>query len=238
MTTLQETMAEKVRKLLALSKSDNEHEAKLAAQRASELMEKYQISMSQVALDDVKRHKVEGTHYTVKDQRMRLHWISQLACGCAELFDGTILDDVRLHGTSFSFIGYPDDIPAMVSLFEHLYQSWFGIVERDLADAKRHASVPFTPRDTMKFKAGHGLAYAQAIRFRCLRLVVQRKEHVAQASNTGTALILAKDAGLQEFLDNRGVRYVKRKVSFGSASGLAYGRSAGENAPLGGAIDR
>jgi hypothetical protein len=43
-----ERVYDKVRKLLALSKSPNEHEAALAAERAREILDRYQISLAEV----------------------------------------------------------------------------------------------------------------------------------------------------------------------------------------------
>ena len=43
MSIEKQAIVEKVQKLLRLAKSSNKHEAELAAQRASEPMEKYQI---------------------------------------------------------------------------------------------------------------------------------------------------------------------------------------------------
>lgn len=42
---------DKIKKCLALSESDNENEAKLAAMRAAEMMEKYKISMAELHTD-------------------------------------------------------------------------------------------------------------------------------------------------------------------------------------------
>ena len=44
-------IVEKIRRCLALSESDNENEAKLAADRAAELMEKYKISQAELHTD-------------------------------------------------------------------------------------------------------------------------------------------------------------------------------------------
>lgn len=224
-------MADKIRKLFALATSPNEHEAKLAAQRASELMEKYQIEMADVLLTEAKTQQVETERYEVPDQKMKLIWIGILAHGCAKLFDGEVLDCGGLHGTRLTFIGYPDDIASIKWLFEHLYKSWFGIVDSDLREAK--SIQHFAPRDTMKFKAGHGLRYATIIRQRCVELVRMRTAHV---QNTCTALIPLKNQMVQSKMRDMGVTQKSRHVSAGSALGQKYGERAGRNAAIGGAI--
>ena len=47
-----EKLIEKIQKLLALAQSSNEHEARLAAEKANELLIRYNLSMSQVAFTD------------------------------------------------------------------------------------------------------------------------------------------------------------------------------------------
>lgn len=51
---MEERVIEKIKRLLALSNSSNEHEARLAAERASEIMLKYNLSMQDIKSDDKK----------------------------------------------------------------------------------------------------------------------------------------------------------------------------------------
>jgi len=238
--TREETLA-KIKKLLALATSPNEHEAKLAAQRASELMEKYQIEEAEVLLKETKNDPIVEELYTVPDQKMKLNWIMSLGHGCAILFDGTVLVNKGLWGTRFTFVGHKSDIEPMKMLFEHLYRSWFSIVEADLQEAKDENELSdyprtWTPSLTMKFKAGHGLAFAAAICSRCADLAIQRKRNVEASSNTGTALIRVKDFALQEWKERRGIRMAKVNHSAGNYLGRQAGHRAGSNIPLGGAI--
>ena len=48
-----EKLLEKLKKLLALAKSDNPHEAALALQRAQKLMQAYNITQADLALSDI-----------------------------------------------------------------------------------------------------------------------------------------------------------------------------------------
>lgn len=225
-------IVDKIRKLLALSKSDNEHEAKLAMQRANELMAKYQIASVDILLEDTKVNKVTGERYTVEGQRMKLIWIICLAQASAKLFDGDVIKDGTLHGTSFTFVGTPDDLPLMKAMFEHLYQAWFGIVDVDLSKAKMLGR--FTPADTMKFKAGHGIAYAMALLNRVGQLLAERKRALAEVQN-GMALVVSKQNNLNDYVSGNS-RTRKQKMSRGSQLGNSYGHSAGNSVPLGGAI--
>mgnify|MGYP003596235719 CR=1 FL=1 len=51
--TDKEKILEKLKKLLALSKSDNPHEAALALQRVQKLMQAYNITQTDLALSDI-----------------------------------------------------------------------------------------------------------------------------------------------------------------------------------------
>ena len=227
---------EKIKKLLALSKSSNENEARLAAQKASELMQKHQIDAADVLIQEVKTQKIVRENYEVEGLRMKYVWVETLGYAVARLFDGSVLTTGQLHGTRFIFVGYPKDIEAMRMLFRHLYDSWLSIVEADLQAAKADHVGNWKPRDTMKFKLGHGQGYASRISQRCDELVAARKAAVSRSSGSGTALVLVKDRALEEWKTENNIRTVKRHQSSGSMSGYAHGVRAGSNAALGGAI--
>ena len=235
-----EKIIDRITKLLALSQSDNQHEAELAAKRASELMEKHQISESAILIDETGVEHIKEERYEVMGQKMRLLWIEILAGGCAKMFDGAILVGSGLHGTRFRWVGHQSDIEAMKALFEHLYQSWFSIVKNDLEESKfdaQFAGTKWQPRDTMKFKQGHGTAYASAIYFRCVELARMRNSNVADSGSSGTALVLCKDQALTEYSEKNKWGKSKSKISAGSYAGRAKGAVAGRNAALGGAIE-
>lgn len=248
-------MIEKIKKLLALSKSNNQHEAELAAKRASELMEKYQISSAVVEASSIKsgKERVADVHFDVPDLRMKYQWVVILGQAAAKLFDGTILVNNRLHGTGFIFVGFESEIPLMREMFLHLYRSWQGFVDVDLDLAKsRHQlnrermSVIYSdsidnyaswaPKDTMKFKHGHGQGYAEAIFLRCCKLAEERKAKMQAASQSCTALVLVRDAEVKKFLDDRGCGTKKLKQTRGDASGYHAGARAGQSVALGGAL--
>lgn len=232
----------KIEKLLRLSKSSNQHEAELALSRANELMQKHQIDAAEVETADIRSGADAVTEevYTVKDQKMKLMWIETLANACASLFDGLILVNKQLHGTHFRFVGFKSDIPMMKALFEHLYGAWFGIVELDLAAAKarndRIGTTVWQPKHTMKFKAGHGLGYAQALGARCLKLADERKAKVSAASNTCLGLVLVRGEALSKWEEAHGVKRIKRKASIGSSDGRLAGFNSGMTVPMGGAL--
>ncbi len=57
--SVDQKVLEKIQKLLALTSSSNEHEARLAAERASELLTKYNLTASQLPSTDNEYQKTE-----------------------------------------------------------------------------------------------------------------------------------------------------------------------------------
>lgn len=254
-------MIEKIRKLLALSQSSNQHEAELAAKRASELMTKYQISSASVEASSIKsgKERVADVHFEVPDLRMRYQWVITLGLAAAKLFDGTILVNTSLHGTSFTFVGFESELPLMRELFLHLYRAWQGFVDTDLAavkaEAKRNVErmaaaydrptsdyASWEPKHTMKYKHGHGQGYATAIYLRCTKIAEERVETLRRAdadtsSNACTALVLVRTEEVDRFLKNRGVgKPRKMRQTTGSDSGVQAGYKAGHSVALDGAL--
>jgi hypothetical protein len=226
-----EKIIQRVQKLLALGQSDNQHESELAITRANELMTKHQLAMSDVEVNELKASAIIREAYTVPGQKMKLLWIETLAYGVARMFDGVTLVNSSLHGTRFAFVGFPEDVELMKAMFEHLYSNWHLIVARDLFHAKEHHKekswTPWAPRDTMKFKQGHGQAYAIVIYNRCIEAVNIRNTEV-RTTTTGTALVVAKDAALTAYGEAAGwVTSKKRKQTRGSNAGMLAGRAAG-----------
>jgi hypothetical protein len=178
-----------------------------------------------------------------------------LGIAAAKLFDGTILVNNRLHGTGFVFVGFASEIPLMQSLFLHLYNSWKGFVEKDLEAAKAQFAEreltraddfsfargnfgprTWAPKDTMKFKHGHGQGYAEAIYLRCVTLAKERETKLNAENNDCRALVIVRGTEIKKFLDDRGTKTVKLNQTRGSNAGYSAGARAGQSVALGGAL--
>jgi hypothetical protein len=178
---------------------------------------------------------------------MKLKWVETLGQACAALFDGTILVNGRLHGTSWAWVGFRSEVPLMEELFLRLWECYPGIVEHDLLEAKRnHAEQQqamfghlgltgfgFTPAQTMKFKHGHGQGFALSLYRRCDALARARKTN---ATGTSTALVLVRDGAMTKFFQSRNIRTVKSKQTKGASEGFQAGYQRGNGIALGGAL--
>ena len=227
----QERVIDKIQKLLRLANSSNEHEAALAAERASDLIKKHQISMSMMDVDKEISSGVDRFAYaeTVISRR----WVSSLAYACAKLFDGFV---VQSSATQFSFVGFKDDMTAARELFTHLYKSWFGIADFDAYEEKKSRALSGGRFSGAKYRNSHGFGYAAAISRRVAELLEQRNREFQEASEAGTALIVLKSKSLREYRAREGFKTRTRSVSVSDGAGRSAGTAAGHRAALGGAI--
>ena len=229
---------ERIEKLLRLSKSDNQHEAELAAQRASELMTKHQISMSSLDVEEMKNETIGQNLY--EGETIKRQWVPILADACAKLFDGMV---VQRGVSKIFFVGFDEDNKAAQELFRHLYGAWDGIVNRDskIEKLKRSDtglfSVDFSqPLNGASYPNSHGLGYANGIRSRGLELVKERKKEVQAASVAGTDLIIVKGAALRSYEAGQNWRSSRTSTNNRDRAGYSAGSTAGQSAALGGAI--
>jgi hypothetical protein len=232
-----EKVVERIKKLMALSTSDNEHEAKLAMEHASRLMEEHQISMAEVELQDMatRKEEVVTEYWQVPGLKMKYNWVQSLAHAAAILYDAEVLCPRALHGTRILWIGYKGDIEMAKTTFEHLWRSWQRFVVIDLNRAKRDTEYRYTPRDTMKFKLGHGQGYAWSLVSRAKDLAKARKEKVSASGETGTALVVVKEAEVNKVVEARCSGRPSRS-KLGSTEGFMAGGARGKSVALGGEI--
>jgi hypothetical protein len=113
-----ERIIERIRKLLSLAKSDNEHEAANAAAKAQELLSQYNLSMSDIpAGDDGKVHADTARAKT----RVRLErWAKALACRTGKAFDCAYYHSLGGHTC---FVGVGADQQVCAWTYGYLYKT-------------------------------------------------------------------------------------------------------------------
>lgn len=232
-----EKVIEKLKKLFALGQSSNEHEAKLAMQKANDIMLEYQISATEI---DLSEDGAVMEDNLILEEGKRQTWIQNLAAGCGELYDCKVcfVTHKRLHahkytGLHLRFFGTEADIMATKMTFLHLYESWKSIVRLALYDAKRNA-YSFEPGiDARVFKNSHGIGFTTSIQTRIRVLVEDRRAKVKTV--TGRDLVLVKGAVLSDYMSGIKTRTVRQgnKVD---QNAVTIGYNAGKSIPLHGAI--
>lgn len=115
---------EKIKKLLALAESNNEHEAKAALLKAKELMAAHKIS--EIDLVEEKNKEVRKVYTGVTYTNRKDRWIGAIAstiannycCGCAVSREGKGKQTLEVM-----FIGFEDDVEICANIFKYAIDS-------------------------------------------------------------------------------------------------------------------
>lgn len=237
--TLDEAVT-KIKKLLALSKSENIHEAALAASKAAKIMHDYQIQEAALSsIDDAQEDEPVGSHRMESESAARpgkkAHWRMRIASGCA------LVCNCRTywHGPDITLIGRERDVQAARYLFDLIERQVEPLADDCfLRDADWEA-------DKRRWKHAFRLGCADAIygrlrsRYREEMAQVEHhaKEHLRLESGGSyeTALVVVNQrlAKVVDYQQRLGLRS-GRGPTVSSASGYASGRSAGSSVNLGG----
>ena len=115
---MDQKIIEKLQKLLALSGSDNEHEADMAMRKAEELMREHNLSVADVALNGSGAHVIsaEVVGLTKSSQK----WEMFLGSAIALAFNGRAIRSRATLGWKFTFVAGRTDLELIVDLYERL----------------------------------------------------------------------------------------------------------------------
>ncbi len=186
-----ERIVERVRKLLALSTSQNPHEAALAAAKAQALLFRHNLSLALVEAD---LEPGRGDRSAFINERFdsggRMHWRRALL--------GAIARHNFCRGVSYSgtrdvgIVGEPHNVAVVKDLYAFLVRE----ISR-LADLGAAGNPDLDPEGVPAWKRSFYLGAARTI---ARRLAEQRRRDVADiaADPRSTALVVSKDRELEE----------------------------------------
>lgn len=215
---------ERVRRLLALSKSDNVHEAGAAAAKAQALMTEHRIAMADVAISE--NAVVEPIDTTIIDSSgKRIVWKHVLAdslgtANSAIMFTSFNRDTQR---SEYKVVGTPSAAQTVQYLYAYLVRE----IERLCAAEK----------------AANGAAWANSFKLGAASEVGKRLTAAADAAKAaakgaghGAALVRIDDdlARARRSLAASGLRTRTERPRMSSSDGFASGKVAGQSIPLGG----
>lgn len=189
------TIVEKVQKLLALSESPNENEAKTAMLKAQELMVKHKITMKDVETDIKKDVVITTTHQRFKNTK----WKAVLAKVISDNFlcEALTSQNGRTNVCRVSFVGHEEDVDICIAVYNYAIK----FVDKKVAKLRR-----------IRYDAGEsakGLEEAYAVGF-CRGL---KENYMAQIRNNAEfGLVLVKDPEVRSELDK--LNPTKKDVSF------------------------
>ncbi len=210
-------MLDKVEKLLALSTSENEHEAASAAAHAAAIMERHAIEMADLGpLGDGVGEALEESTFDPMGKRL-VQWRARLALVVAEangcsVYSRRLADGLR----NTQIVGSKQDVGKARLLFD------FCVAE--------------IARLTLQNATGRGRAFANAYRHGCVEAIgaaikaeSARIRADATARGSSCALVVADRAqAANEFIRDRHPMGRASRAHVSSRRGLAEGKRDGE----------
>jgi hypothetical protein len=132
-----EDVVSKVRKLFELSNSSNENEAALAATKARELLSRYNLSLSDLPTDDI-RKAMTATEAIVPMGKVLHTWVKGLLVHVSHGFECEHII-YRHRGSSLilGFIGTTADAEVAVYTFQFIYRELHRLLQKALPKLKR-----------------------------------------------------------------------------------------------------
>lgn len=224
MTT--DKVIDRIKKLLSLASSANEHEAASAMAKATELMVQHQISEASVSLADEPEQVEEQVLF---ESGRRVVWKGAIAealtyaAGCKSY---TLIGGGK---SSLRLIGTPSALATVRYMFAYLVKEIERISKRSFIAS---GQVGRSRAWQNAFKIG-------ATSVICKRIKMQRKETIAAAAAAGQndALVVVKqgEKDVSVFMAREvGATKKSSRPSMSSSAGYTSGRDAGSKVNLGG----
>ncbi len=169
---------DKVRKLLALSRSSNAHEAASAAAKANQLIDEYRLSVGQLTPDNTDTDPVETASEPLLHSNRVMMWRKSLAIRLASHYGCFVWNSPRPHAAiNYQVAGRKSDIEVLNYMFAYIS------TECD--------------RITLSTAKGKGRTFAESYRRGFVDGVLSQldasRQTVAKASNDPQALVKLDD---------------------------------------------
>lgn len=221
---------EKLKKLLALSASDNENEAELAMNKAEEIMRKHNLSVQDVAMDgsgaNIESAVVYGQTKSVQK------WERSLGNSIARAFDGqAVLARARNgHNWQFTFIAGKTDLVIIVDLFERLRRT----IRRMSAEYVAANRSPYISPRTQHNSYRIGVVTTVRDRLEQIRHNSRPDDFRNPCGLTGKELLVVKDKAVRQHMEEMFPNLKFEKTRFSSVDSNAYhrGLADGQNVCL------
>lgn len=211
-------IVDKIRKLLALANSSNEHEAALAAAHAQRLLSEHNLAMADIGTEQLppSAEKVE----TVAAKSLP-KWIRQLSAGVCTAFDCQAIHHPALG--RMTFIGVGADVQIAAYAFGYLEHALRRLCSNYM---QQHAGSRIAARDREMLRQSYYLGAVSAVNR-------QLQEQRARTPVTPGALVQVKEGLISKAMEELGpIRTVRGRRSFVSAHAYSQGESDGRNVHL------
>lgn len=217
--TDKEKIVDKIRKLLALSESSNEHEAMLAMENANKLLMKYNLEMSDISEIDLNEmvednilsgKRIMNYKSTLLNSIMRLN-------NCEMIIHNKIGKEKTIKA-----LGRKHNIQVSISMYE-----WLTVTMDKLAKKERGVNLN-------SFKIG----FAHSISQKVNEIIKERDKQKNEFDKNCTALVVQEKALVKQFMRSQypNVKTVSNNTSIRDQASYMAGRSAGQSISLNGQI--
>ncbi len=209
---------EKIRKLLALAESPNEHEAKAALLKAKQLMAEHKIS--ELDIKDVEKQEVKNILTDITCSKRRNPWVVELSATIGENYCCKSYRNHRWGEQTqrIGFIGLEDDIEICIAIFKYAVECILAgekRLKKELNDYGYTGDYIKTMRDS------YGFGFVRGIRSVFYK---QKQEH----QEWGLVMVMPKE--VEEASSHLGKEPFEAKAADNiSASAYNLGRQDGRN---------
>ncbi len=193
MRKIDERIIRKLKKLLALSASDNENEATLAMIKAEEIMRKHNLSTVDVAMDGsgayVQSKDIQGLTKRVQK------WERALGISIANIFWGKAIT-IRFPGKGWkmTFVAGKTDLEIITDLYERLRRT----IKRMSGEYVRNNPDPFISPRTLHNSYRIGMLITISERLQKLKENTQPSNTKNSYGITGKELMVVKDKAVEQ----------------------------------------
>jgi hypothetical protein len=216
-----ERIIERVRKLLALSNSSNEHEAALAAAHAQRLLAEHNLAMSELEMQEEGAGEAE-----LLVARTVPKWLSSLFATVAGAFDCFPIVTTTPSNSRLRFIGVGEDSAVAACTLEYLIKE----LRRLASVYQRQLEVRggrLSPADRQRVRLSYLLGAVHGV-----RQALQAQK--TATPTTSTALVPVKDALIKQYRDEHfsSLRTRRSRASTVLSEAFHQGRQDGANLRL------
>ncbi len=221
-------VAEKVKKLFRLSKSNNEHEAALASQKVHEILTMHGMSLTDV---EIKTAEVKENKIHTKFKRTP-KWVYQLGnTVAANTYCRMLVTSVKVN-----FIGEAQDAEVAGYLFEYLYKTVKTMTKK--YTKQFYNKIPLSAMIQINFSYASGVV--QAIAKKLYLLKREEKSEQPVVTVNGTELVVIKNQVIKAYIKEKYDNTVKVNIYSDNVNNQAYlhGITDGKSISIHQAIDK
>ena len=176
---------EKIRKLLALAESNNEHEARAALLKAKELMAEYKIE--EIDLVDARNRKVKRIYTEYEYTKRGEWWIGSLAMVIAENYCCRCAANIPYKGAQkrqIFFIGLEGDVEICEKIFSYAVDSARKFGKLYLKD--NYKGYNLSSQDKNRIKNSYAIGFSNGVK---QAFEIQKAEKI-ESGEAGWGLVM------------------------------------------------